>query len=170
MSGEATPPVKRCVHCGRSFAWRKKWARDWAQVRHCSAACRSGRLPVDRQLDELVLSLLSERAPDATICPSEAARRADRSDWRALMPRVHEAVARLEAEGRVAVTRGGERVALDEVRGAYRVARAPRDLPAPRGASHSAASGSASQAASASSSARSRGSSLLASSSAKPRR
>ncbi|NBS54525.1 DUF2256 domain-containing protein [bacterium] len=34
-----------CVHCGRSFAWRKKWERDWEQVKYCSDACRRGVTP-----------------------------------------------------------------------------------------------------------------------------
>jgi hypothetical protein len=38
-----TLPEKTCAACGRPFAWRKKWARDWEQVRFCSDACRSGR-------------------------------------------------------------------------------------------------------------------------------
>jgi hypothetical protein len=33
-------PQKPCQTCGRPFAWRKKWARDWEQVRYCSDACR----------------------------------------------------------------------------------------------------------------------------------
>ncbi|MEQ8820298.1 MAG: DUF2256 domain-containing protein [Sumerlaeia bacterium] len=33
-------PEKICVHCGRPFAWRKKWARDWEKVRYCSDRCR----------------------------------------------------------------------------------------------------------------------------------
>jgi hypothetical protein len=36
-------PEKTCVACGRPFAWRRKWARDWEEVRHCSDACRDGR-------------------------------------------------------------------------------------------------------------------------------
>jgi hypothetical protein len=36
-------PEKICAACGRPFAWRRKWARDWEQVRFCSEACRSGR-------------------------------------------------------------------------------------------------------------------------------
>ncbi|MCR9086205.1 MAG: DUF2256 domain-containing protein [Rhodobacteraceae bacterium] len=36
-------PVKICVACRRPFSWRKKWARDWDQVRYCSARCRSGK-------------------------------------------------------------------------------------------------------------------------------
>jgi hypothetical protein len=36
-------PEKLCAACARPFAWRRKWARDWDQVRFCSEACRSGR-------------------------------------------------------------------------------------------------------------------------------
>jgi hypothetical protein len=35
-------PEKICVACGRPFAWRKKWERDWEQVKFCSDACRRG--------------------------------------------------------------------------------------------------------------------------------
>jgi hypothetical protein len=35
-------PEKLCVTCGRPFAWRKKWERDWEHVRYCSDACRRG--------------------------------------------------------------------------------------------------------------------------------
>jgi hypothetical protein len=33
-------PTKRCERCGLPFAWRKKWARSWAEVRYCSDRCR----------------------------------------------------------------------------------------------------------------------------------
>jgi hypothetical protein len=33
-------PEKACVTCGRPFRWRRKWARDWQEVRHCSERCR----------------------------------------------------------------------------------------------------------------------------------
>lgn len=32
-------PTKVCAHCGRPFAWRKKWAQDWEAVKYCSKAC-----------------------------------------------------------------------------------------------------------------------------------
>lgn len=38
-------PEKMCVACGRPFAWRKKWERDWANVKFCSDACRRGKGP-----------------------------------------------------------------------------------------------------------------------------
>ncbi|MBN2886693.1 MAG: DUF2256 domain-containing protein [Chromatiaceae bacterium] len=33
-------PCKICACCGRPFSWRRKWARDWEQVRYCSERCR----------------------------------------------------------------------------------------------------------------------------------
>jgi len=33
-------PQKICAACGRPFSWRKKWARDWAEVLYCSDACK----------------------------------------------------------------------------------------------------------------------------------
>ncbi|WP_205853216.1 DUF2256 domain-containing protein [Zhengella mangrovi] len=38
-------PQKVCAACGRPFAWRRKWARDWEAVRYCSDRCRrQGRM------------------------------------------------------------------------------------------------------------------------------
>ncbi len=34
-------PSKICLSCDRPFAWRKKWLRDWDQVKYCSDRCRS---------------------------------------------------------------------------------------------------------------------------------
>ena len=36
-------PTKTCEACSRPFVWRRKWERDWEQVRYCSDACRSGK-------------------------------------------------------------------------------------------------------------------------------
>jgi hypothetical protein len=36
-------PQKVCAACNRPFAWRRKWAANWAEVRYCSDACRTGR-------------------------------------------------------------------------------------------------------------------------------
>jgi hypothetical protein len=34
-------PTKACAACGRPFAWRRKWARNWDEVRFCSDRCRA---------------------------------------------------------------------------------------------------------------------------------
>jgi hypothetical protein len=41
-------PEKICLHCGRPFTWRKKWAKDWENVRYCSDACRTGKYPTGK--------------------------------------------------------------------------------------------------------------------------
>ncbi|WFM70591.1 DUF2256 domain-containing protein [Halomonas sp. CKK8] len=33
-------PHKVCAQCARPFAWRRKWARCWEEVHHCSERCR----------------------------------------------------------------------------------------------------------------------------------
>lgn len=36
-------PSKPCVTCGRDMVWRKSWAKNWAEVKHCSDRCRAAR-------------------------------------------------------------------------------------------------------------------------------
>lgn len=42
---KATLPQKICAGCQRPFAWRKKWERDWDNVRFCSERCRRSKSP-----------------------------------------------------------------------------------------------------------------------------
>ena len=36
-------PAKVCPVCGRPFTWRKKWEKNWAEVKYCSDKCRENR-------------------------------------------------------------------------------------------------------------------------------
>lgn len=36
-------PEKMCEVCQRPFSWRKKWAKNWEEVKYCSQACREGK-------------------------------------------------------------------------------------------------------------------------------
>jgi len=63
----------------------------------------------------VILDLARARGPGKTVCPSEAARRLAAGDpdpaaWRALMPAVRAAAARLQARGLIAVTQRGRAV------------------------------------------------------------
>lgn len=40
MRKKSDLPTKQCAHCALPFAWRKKWERDWDQVKYCSERCR----------------------------------------------------------------------------------------------------------------------------------
>ncbi|MGD8643079.1 MAG: DUF2256 domain-containing protein [Chromatiales bacterium] len=36
-------PSKQCPVCGRTFSWRRRWARCWEEVVYCSERCRRSR-------------------------------------------------------------------------------------------------------------------------------
>jgi hypothetical protein len=33
-------PIKNCLVCKKPFSWRKKWEKDWDEVKYCSDKCR----------------------------------------------------------------------------------------------------------------------------------
>lgn len=75
-----------------------------------------------------ILALLARRAPQATICPSEAARlvAGPQGDWRAGMDAIHAAADALVAAGTVTLSWKGEPLApspMQKRRGPYRIAR-----------------------------------------------
>ena len=43
MQKKSELPQKAGVSCGRPFAWRKKWAKVWDEVKYCSDRCRGAR-------------------------------------------------------------------------------------------------------------------------------
>ena len=45
MRKKSELPTKLCAHCQLPFTWRKKWERDWDQVRYCSERCRRAARP-----------------------------------------------------------------------------------------------------------------------------
>ncbi|MBR77628.1 MAG: hypothetical protein CMD36_06940 [Flavobacteriales bacterium] len=36
-------PSKKCIVCKRDFTWRKKWEKNWENVKYCSKRCRGKR-------------------------------------------------------------------------------------------------------------------------------
>ena len=74
-------PAKVCATCGRTFTWRKKWARRWAEIAHCSDRCRSRRKRDETsEFETRILALLAQRARGASICPSEVLADQDQQD------------------------------------------------------------------------------------------
>jgi len=51
MRKKSDLPSKPCAHCGLPFAWRKKWERDWEQVKFCSERCRRSAKPAPTPID-----------------------------------------------------------------------------------------------------------------------
>ena len=80
-------------------------------------------MPDDR-IRDAILALLDRRQPDATICPSEAARALAPHDWRPLMPRVRCVAIEMAQGGAVEIRQGGHPVAPGgDLRGPIRLAR-----------------------------------------------
>jgi hypothetical protein len=78
---------------------------------------------VGARLERSIGELLDQRRPDASICPSEAARAVDPEGWRELMPAARAAAGRLAVAGEVEVTQGGAVVEVATARGPVRVRR-----------------------------------------------
>lgn len=119
---EAAPDSRICVVCGREIEWRRKWARDWEQVKYCSEGCRARRAsPTREPMQQAIVELLKSRARGATICPSEAARVVGGDDWRSHMDDARAAARLLVAQGLVEITQAGSVVDPSTARGAIRV-------------------------------------------------
>ena len=117
----AVPEQKTCAVCGRSIEWRKKWARDWAAVKFCSTACRSNKSSLDAPFEAEIMALLHSRARNASICPSEVARRQSPDDWRGLMEPIRNAARRLAAQGALEITQGNHVVDPSTAKGPIRL-------------------------------------------------
>lgn len=114
---------KVCAQCGRSFAWRKKWEKNWEAVKYCSDRCRrEAKRPTNASAsdEDALLTLLSARASGATICPSEILPPELKSD-KARMEQVRQAARRLAHAGRIEITQKGKVVDPDTFRGPIRL-------------------------------------------------
>ena len=120
MRGES----KVCASCGRAFSWRKKWEKNWDEVRYCSAACRKAKVSDrDRALEAAIDELLDVRGPGKTICPSEAARKVEPDDWRPLIEPARRAARRMVERGALEICQRGKVVDPTGARGPIRLRR-----------------------------------------------
>lgn len=83
---------------------------------------------IDRRLETSILDLLDARSPEASICPSDAARAVAGSEhgelrWRDLMEPARRAARRLVAANTVQITQGGQVVDPSTARGPIRIRR-----------------------------------------------
>ncbi|MGW8728015.1 DUF3253 domain-containing protein [Streptomyces sp. NPDC055808] len=81
----------------------------------------------DGRLERAILELLDARSPEASICPSDAARAVHEGaddGWRTLMEPARRAARRLVAAGEVEITQGGRPVEPATARGPIRIRRA----------------------------------------------
>ncbi|MCG8490779.1 MAG: DUF2256 domain-containing protein [Sneathiellales bacterium] len=43
MKKKSDLPTKTCPVCTRPFTWRKKWKKNWDDVKYCSVRCRKSK-------------------------------------------------------------------------------------------------------------------------------
>ena len=110
---------KSCAVCGREIEWRKKWEKNWADVKYCSDRCRSARSTKDTYEAD-ILGILATRAHDKTMCPSEVLSEADKQKPE-MMEKVREAARRLVAKGSIEIVQGGKPVDPSAFRGPIRL-------------------------------------------------
>jgi hypothetical protein len=104
-----SPEPKTCHSCGRRITWRKKWERDWDQVRYCSQGCRTrGVSRTDRRLEELLRTLVT--STPRGVGDVEVARAVDPQAWREQLEPVRRAARRLVATGEVELVQHGHLV------------------------------------------------------------
>lgn len=79
------------------------------------------------RLRSAMLALLHHRAPESTICPSDAARVAGGEAWRTRMDAARAVAFALQAEGLVEIRQAGKRITrLENASGPLRIARGKR--------------------------------------------
>lgn len=110
--------VKICKVCGRSIEPRKKWKKDWDQIKYCSERCRRNKSTNDYETQ--ILDLLKARGSQKTICPSEILS-AELKQNKQVMEEVRSAARRLHSEGKILILQGGHPVDPSTAKGPIRL-------------------------------------------------
>jgi len=98
--------------------FRKKWAKNWEQVKFCGERCRKNK--TTDQYESQIMELLQQRGADKTICPSEVLSEVEKQDQVA-MEKVRAAARRLVAQGEISIMQKGVRVDPSTARGPIRL-------------------------------------------------
>ncbi|MFY7992363.1 MAG: DUF3253 domain-containing protein [Bacteriovoracaceae bacterium] len=109
---------KICLSCGRNITYRKKWEKNWPEIKFCSDECRRNKNKFDFK-DE-ILSLLSQRDAGKTICPSELLPPDLKKD-KVMMEHVRRSARLLVHEGKIEITQKGQVVDPLDFKGAIRL-------------------------------------------------
>ena len=110
--------TKICVVCGRIMTFRKRWAKNWIQIKYCSDQCRNSK--TKSNFEEEILALLKKRGPDKTICPSEVLSDELKQDHVA-MEAVRQAARRLVAKDQIIIMQKGHEVEPSTAKGPIRL-------------------------------------------------
>lgn len=110
--------MKICEACGREIEPRKKWEKNWEQIKYCSERCR--RAKKNPQYQHQIMALLQARSAEKTICPSEVLSAEQKQD-KALMESVRASARLLVAQGKIVITQNGKVVDPSTAKGPIRL-------------------------------------------------
>ncbi len=109
---------KTCELCGRTIEPRKKWLKNWDQVKYCSEKCRRSKKATNYEGD--ILQLLQARGAGKTICPSEVLSEGQKQD-KAIMELVRQSARRLVAKQQIEIMQKGKIVDPSSAKGPIRL-------------------------------------------------
>ncbi len=109
---------KICASCGRSIEYRKKWEKNWPSIKYCSDECRRNKNKYDFR--EAIMTLLLERGPLRSICPSEVLV-GDLKQDKVMMEHVRRSARLLAADDKIEITQSGKPVDPTSFKGPIRL-------------------------------------------------
>ena len=110
--------TKICSSCGRMIEYRKKWEKNWPEIKYCSDECRRNKNKFDYR--DAILALLNERGPLKTICPSEVLPPELKQD-KIMMEHVRRSARLLAADNKIEITQSGKAVDSTTFKGPIRL-------------------------------------------------
>ena len=114
---------KICDKCGRIIEYRKKWAKNWNEVKYCSEQCKRKKLNLEDAIcEQQILELLAKRSSGASICPSEILVGADKTNH-LKMEQVRQAARRLVHKNLIVITQNNRVVDPSSFKGPIRLKR-----------------------------------------------
>lgn len=109
---------KSCSTCGRKIEPRKKWAKNWNEIKYCSDKCRSSKKSIN--FENAILDLLKKRGAGKTICPSEVLPDEQKKDQH-VMEQVRISARHLVSRGKIVIMQSGQVVDPSTAKGPIRL-------------------------------------------------
>lgn len=100
------------------ITYRKKWEKNWDEVKYCSDECRRNKNKYDFR--ERILAMLHTRPPQQLLCPSEVLSGDQKAD-KAMLEHARRSARLLAHEGKVEILQNGKRVDPSAFRGPIHV-------------------------------------------------
>lgn len=117
--------MKTCERCGRNIEHRKKWDKNWEQIKYCSDQCRKMKSLISFETE--ILNLLRMRGAGKTICPSEVLEETDKQN-KVLMEMVRISARKLVHAGFIQITQNGKQVDPSTAKGPIRLKLLRKDV------------------------------------------